>query len=212
MKKYEYVIWDFNGTILDDVEASMSSVNKLLVERGLSPMPDFDFYREVFDFPIKNYYAALGFDFINEPYEVVAPLWVALYNEAVKKSNIRNGVVEMMNELKNRGIKHYILSATELEMLRGQLHDLGIMEYFEEVLGLDNIHAESKVALGKRLGSRIDMTKALMIGDTVHDYETAVSMGCDIVLVEGGHQSRRRLLECTKSVEKSFEDILKKYF
>ena len=54
MKKYEYVIWDFNGTILDDVEASMSSVNKLLVERGLSPMPDFDFYREVFDFPIKN--------------------------------------------------------------------------------------------------------------------------------------------------------------
>ena len=37
MKKYEYVIWDFNGTILDDVEASMSSVNKLLVERGLSP-------------------------------------------------------------------------------------------------------------------------------------------------------------------------------
>lgn len=212
MKKYEYVIWDFNGTILDDVEASMSSVNVLLEARGLPKMPDFEFYREVFDFPIKNYYAALGFDFVNEPYEVVAPLWVALYNEAVKKSNIRNGVVEMMKELKNRGIKHYILSATELEMLRGQLHDLGIMEYFEEVLGLDNIHAESKVALGKRLGSRIDMTKALMIGDTVHDYETAVSMGCDIVLVEGGHQSRRRLLECTKSVEKSFEDILKKYF
>lgn len=212
MKKYEYVIWDFNGTILDDVEASMSSVNVLLEERELKPMPSFEFYREVFDFPIKKYYAALGFDFINEPYEVVAPLWVALYNEAVKKSNIRCGVVEMMESLKNMGVKQYILSATEREMLRGQLDDLGITKYFDEVLGLDNIHAESKVALGKKLGERIDMTKALMIGDTVHDYETAVSMGCDIVLVEGGHQSRRRLLECTERVEKDFEEILKKYF
>lgn len=212
MKKYEYLIWDFNGTILDDVEASMSSVNVLLEERGLKPMPSFEFYREVFDFPIKKYYAALGFDFINEPYEVVAPLWVALYNEAVKKSNIRCGVVEMMESLKNMGIKQYILSATEREMLRGQLDDLGITKYFDEVLGLDNIHAESKVALGKKLGERIDMTKALMIGDTVHDHETAVSMGCDIVLVEGGHQSRRRLLECTDRVEKDFEEILKKYF
>ena len=212
MKKYEYVIWDFNGTILDDVEASMSSVNNLLVERGLDPMPDFDFYREVFDFPIKNYYAALGFDFVNEPYEVVAPLWVELYNEAVKTSTLKSGVLEMMKSLKSRGVKQYILSATELEMLRGQLRDLGITEYFEEVLGLDNIHAESKVALGKKLGSRIDMAKALMIGDTVHDYETSLAMGCDIVLVEGGHQSRRRLLECTNSVEKGFSDILEKYF
>lgn len=212
MKKYEYVIWDFNGTILDDVEASMSSVNKLLVERGLDPMPDFEFYREVFDFPIKKYYAALGFDFVNEPYEVVAPLWVELYNEAVKTSTLKSGVLDMMKKLKRKGVKQYILSATELEMLRGQLRDLGITEYFEEVLGLDNIHAESKVALGKKLGSRIDMAKALMIGDTVHDYETAVSMGCDIVLVEGGHQSRRRLLECTNSVEKGFSDILEKYF
>ena len=212
MKKYEYVIWDFNGTILDDVEASMSSVNVLLEARGLSKMPDFEFYREVFDFPIKKYYAALGFDFINEPYEVVAPLWVELYNEAVKKSKIRDGVIEMMSALKNRGIKHYILSATDLEMLRGQLDDLRMTEYFEEVLGLNNIHAESKVSLGKRLGQRIDMTKALMIGDTVHDYETAVSMGCDVVLVEGGHQSRRRLLECTENVEQCFEDILEKYF
>jgi len=52
----------------------------------------------------------------------------------------------------------------------------------------------------------------LMIGDTVHDYETSLAMGCDIVLVEGGHQSRRRLLECTNSVEKGFSDILEKYF
>ena len=116
MKKYEYLIWDFNGTILDDVEASMSSVNVLLEERGLKPMPSFEFYREVFDFPIKKYYAALGFDFINEPYEVVAPLWVALYNEAVKKSNIRCGVVEMMESLKNMGVKQQSSLARKMKV------------------------------------------------------------------------------------------------
>lgn len=212
MKKYDHVIWDFNGTILDDIEAGILGTNMLLEERGLKLIPNIDTYRELFDFPIKDYYARLGFDFTVEPYEVIAPLWVENYNKAVKNSKLRDGVKEMMDELKMRGVRQYVLSATELNMLRGQLRDLGIEGYFEEIMGLDNVHAASKVALGKKLGERIDMEKALMIGDTTHDYDTAQAMGCDCILVAGGHQSERKIRTRTDSVEMSFGSVLQKYF
>ena len=38
--KYTDIIWDFNGTILDDVEAGIISVNKLLSSRGLPTIPE----------------------------------------------------------------------------------------------------------------------------------------------------------------------------
>ena len=77
--KYTDIIWDFNGTILDDVDAGIVSVNKLLSDRGLPTIESKEEYRKVFRFPIIEYYRALGFDFEREPYEVLAPLWVSEY-------------------------------------------------------------------------------------------------------------------------------------
>lgn len=77
--KYTHVVWDFNGTVLDDVEAGIRAVNDLLVARGLPCIADADAYRRVFRFPIKSYYEALGFDFKKETYEALAPQWVERY-------------------------------------------------------------------------------------------------------------------------------------
>lgn len=212
MKKYENVIWDFNGTILNDMSASMDSVNLLLEERNIPTIGGIDEYREVFGFPIKEYYKKLGFDFEKEPYEVVAPLWVELYTKAAKTAPLRQGALETLVALKQLGVKQYLLSATEINMLNEQVSSLGIKEYFEQVLGLDNIHAESKVSLGNSLKKTVNMSKTLFIGDTLHDYETATAIECDCVLVAGGHQSESRLKTCCENVEKSFETIIKKYF
>ena len=76
MKIYDYCIWDFNGTLLDDVGAGISSVNTLLSERNLPVIPSVDYYRGIFRFPIIEYYKSLGFDFDSEPYEELAPKWV----------------------------------------------------------------------------------------------------------------------------------------
>ena len=61
-KQYTHVLWDFNGTVYDDMEACLRSVNEMLSERGL-PVLSAEAYREVFDFPVKDYYAKIGFDF-----------------------------------------------------------------------------------------------------------------------------------------------------
>ena len=80
------------------------------------------------------------------------------------------------------GVIFFRNSATQLEMLSFQLDLLGITDYFDGFYGLDNIYAESKTALGKKMISDLNPQKALLIGDTSHDYETALEMGIDCVL------------------------------
>ena len=199
--KYTYCIWDFNGTIFDDVGASISAVNTLLAERGLKTLDSKDKYQEVFDFPIIDYYRKIGFDFDKEPYEVIAPLWVDLYLENSKKSGLFEDVVPTLNFFEARGIKQSVLSASEKNMLTGQLRELGIYDRFEEIMGIDNIYAESKIALAKDWKHRHEGEKALFIGDTTHDYETAEVLGADCYLISAGHQPEYKLRAAGEKVK-----------
>lgn len=194
MKKYDYVIWDFNGTLLDDVMTGINAVNTLLVERGLAPIESVERYRSVFRFPVIDYYKDIGFDFSEESYEELAPKWVALYLENVKTAGLYPDVVATLEALRREGVGLCVLSASELGMLEDLLRKHGIYEYFEEVLGLDNIHAGSKIALAHDWRARHEGKSALFIGDTDHDVDTARALGADCALVCRGHQ-RREFLE-----------------
>ena len=193
MNKYDHVIWDFNGTLLDDVMTGIDSVNTLLEQRGLSTIDSVERYRSVFRFPIIEYYKALGFDFNKESYEAVAPLWVAEYLENVKSAKLYDDVLSTIDALDDIGVAQSVLSATELSMLKGQICALGLDGRFCRVLGLDNIHAGSKLALAKIWREDFPRHRALFIGDTDHDVQTAKTLGADCVLVCRGHQSKEYL-------------------
>ena len=206
--KYTHVLWDFNGTILDDVEAGIKSVNTLLTARDLPGLKGVSEYQAVFGFPIIDYYRRLGFDFEKEPYEIIAPLWVEQYLINVKEAKIFDDVLQTVAEFKRRGLVQLILSATELTMLKDQLSDLGIANAFDGVLGLDNIHAESKVSLARQWGEQNPYARPLMIGDTVHDAEVADAIGADCILVARGHQSRKTLEKCNCRIVNTLGEII----
>lgn len=206
--KYTHLFWDFNGTIFADMIAGMDSTNQMLSERGMREIADLDEYREVFDFPIKEYYRALGFDFEVEPYEVLAPLWVDIYNERSKESSVVEGVLPTSKKVRELGMCQVVFSATEREMLLRQMGELGIRECFDEVIGLDNIHAESKLHLAKRWREANPDAKILYVGDTLHDAENAKALGADCLLFTGGHQSRNRLSKTGCTLIDNIEQIL----
>ena len=66
-----------------------------------------------------------------------------------------------------------------------------IDKYFDDILGIDNIHAGGKVDIAidfmKKTG--IDPTEAMFVGDTLHYLEVAGAMGVKCILVSCGHQS-----------------------
>ena len=191
--KYDYIIWDFNGTLLDDVQAGIDSVNTLLAEREMPIIESVEKYREVFRFPIIDYYRALGFDFDKESYEELAPKWVSLYLTNVKKAFLYDDVLRTLDYVCEQGITQTVLSATEHTMLCGQINELGIEHYFDELLGLDNIHACSKLAIARDWRERHSNARVLFIGDTDHDVETAETLGADCILVARGHQGKAYL-------------------
>lgn len=206
--KYTHIIWDFNGTIFDDVQTGIDSVNKMLAERGLDIIPGIEAYREVFDFPIENYYRTLGFDFDKEPYSVLAPIWVKLYDERVVDAPIVKGVEKTLKRLKEQGLTQVIISACQKDMLCRDLDRLGVSSYFDQIMGLDTIHAWGKTHIARDFAQRNPQAKCLFVGDTTHDAEVARAIGADCVLFSGGHQSRQRLEGCGCPVIDSIEDLL----
>ena len=58
MDPYTHIIWDWNGTLLDDAWLCVDVMNGMLRERRL-PTRTLDQYKEVFDFPVRNYYETL---------------------------------------------------------------------------------------------------------------------------------------------------------
>lgn len=208
-KIYTHVIWDFNGTILDDVDLCIDCVNRMLRDRDLPVIPDRDYYKSIMSFPIEDYYRVLGFDFEREDYHrVLAPEWVAYYLAGEGACGLMPRVIDTLNAIREKGIPQLVLSASRLEQLQAQLKRLGVEGYFEEVLGLDNIYAASKTGLAEAWRRAHPDAVPLFIGDTDHDALAADAMGADCVLYTGGHQSAERLASCGKPMIPVISDIL----
>ncbi len=206
-RQITHVIWDFNGTVLDDMQAGIDSVNEMLAARGLPVLRGISDYRRVFCFPVREYYRRLGFDFEKEDYDtVLAPLWVRLYREKSATSPLFPGVRPLLEALRAVGASQTLLSATEQEMLREQLLARGAMDWFDEVWGTGSIHAHGKLGLAAAWRAAHPDAVPLMIGDTTHDAEVAREIGAACVLVASGCHSRAALAACgVPVVEDLFE-------
>lgn len=196
-RRVQHLIWDWNGTLLDDVDACVAAINRMLERRGM-PVVDRQSYREEFEFPVKNYYLTLGFDLEREDWNAMAREFHDYYAETSADSKLRPGVTPVLDGFLRAGVPMSVLSASELSILEGMMTTRGIRGCFGEVRGLDNLHATSKVGLGRELMAKLAMPadQVLLVGDTVHDFEVAEELGCRCVLVAGGHQAEHRLRRC----------------
>jgi phosphoglycolate phosphatase len=209
IEKYKHIIWDWNGTILNDVELCLDLINWLLYSREL-PTVDISKYREVFTIPVKNYYEKLGFDFQKESFEKLGRIWMDEYERRKFECNLFDGVDNLLSKINKFGIGQSILSAYSQHTLDELVEHYGLRNYFMHVVGLDNIYAASKLHLGKELMNRLGNGRGetLLIGDTVHDFEVATEIGADCVLIANGHQSKDVLLECGVLVCDSITELL----
>lgn len=188
------IIWDWNGTLLDDLELSLNSVNVLLKERNL-PILTVDRYKEIFTFPVIDYYKAAGFDFNKEPFEVPAKQYVRLYSAGVGSLKLFPDVVDTLTYLKERNYRLIVLSAMKDDNLKLMIELAGITHFFDGIYGIKDNYAREKISLGKQLVKDLNLkvSDCLMVGDTLHDAEVAEHCGFNCILYTGGHVSRQRL-------------------
>ena len=207
LKKYTHIIWDWNGTLLDDVELCFSVINSVLTKRGLQPIKDINAYRDIFGFPVIDYYRRAGFDFDIEPFEIPAAEFIELYHSDNSRFRLFDSAAKILTAVKKMGMRQVILSASEINNLHSQIGLFGIKPYLDDILAISNIYAGSKINVGQEYIIRNKIENAVIIGDTVHDYETAKSLGVDCILVANGHQHKHMLLECGVPVFDNIKSI-----
>jgi phosphoglycolate phosphatase len=198
---YRHVIWDWNGTLLDDLDLCIDVMNGLLRRRGLPPM-DRARYHAVFGFPVRDYYQRLGFDFARDSFEQLSVEFIAGYEARRRECNLQPGARATLAALQQAGVTQSILSAYREATLKEIVAHFGLTPHFIRLTGLDNIYAHSKAELGRAWVAELALPgdEILMVGDTLHDLEVAREMGVDCVLVAGGHQSAERLRRQTDRV------------
>ena len=191
----ELILWDWNGTLLDDVELCMDALNRLLAEHGYPQRYDRDQYRAIFGFPIEEYYVRAGFDFSRHSFAMLAEEYMDDYIPASAACPLAKGAIEALDAFRAAGLRQVILSASPVPTLTRQAGERHVTGYFDRLLGLGDIYAKSKVELGRRFMQEegIDPARAVMIGDSVHDFEVAQAMGTACVLQCSGHQNRQTL-------------------
>lgn len=189
--KYRQIIWDFNGTLLNDVAETLDATNALLARYHKPVLANADAYRRVFGFPVIDYYEKIGLE--RDNFEVYADEWVAEYNRRAPHVGLYPGCREALAFFKAAGCRQYLLSATEREMLAGQLAPLGIASFFDDIIGQDDTRAHGKLATAVKWSKKVKLSEALLIGDSLHDAEVATAIGADCVLLACGHQDRERL-------------------
>jgi len=211
--KYKHIIWDYNGTLLNDVGLCVEIINELLEARNL-PIMSVEEYRQQFDFPVKDYYERIGFDFKKESFEKVGTEFIIQYDKRSNKTKLHEGVPDLLKEISDAGIRQSILSARKKEQLDEELKKFGIFNFFDFVFGLDDHYAGGKTEIGKELLQKIDLPSndILLIGDTTHDCETANILGTVVLAVSYGHHPKEKLSSCSRIIPKNIEEVKRYLF
>lgn len=202
------IIWDFNGTILSDVELSVEGLNLLRHRRAMSTVT-VDQYRDAFGFPVQHYYEGLGFDFSQEDFGTLSEEYHAFYFANVHRCAPHRHIPELMHSLHSVGLRQFVLSAMQEEELRSALDALQLLPLLEGVYGLGDLLARGKVEQGRRLmaDASLDPREVVLVGDTDHDVEVARELGVLPITLTIGHQSPHRFSRYSHPQFSSVEEL-----
>lgn len=184
-------------------------INETLAKRDM-PTISHDHYQNIFGFPVIDYYRRLGFDFVDESFEVVGTEFIEGYEKHKFDVSLHAGVEDVLLKLSSLRVSHSILSAYKQNTLDELVAHFGLTQRFLKIVGLNNHYAHSKVDNAIQWMSELEHepSEVLFVGDTEHDFEVAQAIGVDCVLIPGGHQTRGVLENTGAKVLDVLSDVL----
>ena len=191
-----YILWDWNGTLLDDTEAALATLNEMITVRGGQPI-GMEFYRDHFAFPVRPFYDKIGIVAHDEDeWNGIAHEYHEVYGRQPKKLNPL--AVTALEMAKEAGCRQSIVSALRQDLLEADMARNGVTKYFERICGSDNLDGASKLERARVLLRTLSETVPsdthfVLIGDALHDKEVADALGIDCILCAQGSHAAWRL-------------------
>ncbi len=213
MNSLKMVIWDWNGTLLNDVYVNLGIVNEMLSEAELSQIP-IDVYRSIFAFPMISFYKSLGFKITSDKdYECLIDKYNKMYRQKMFNMSLYENAECILKRIDQLNIRQSIVSGQNEKSLFEQIQRFGIGDYFNSIRGSStNDATDKKACLSKTiLEQQVAPENILVIGDTVYDYDLATYFGCHCILLSHGHQNAVAFSNTTAKVFKGFSEQFLEY-
>ena len=210
IKNKKHIIFDWNGTLVDDTEIFVDVLNELLEYRNL-PKINIKLYKNLFCVPVKDFYSKIGIDTSNHEFRNLEKQIIHEYKKRMFNANLFEDTVNTLKKLKSLGYSMSILSASHQTILDNLVQHYQINHYFLNVMGVDNFSANGKYLKGKQLIDKINykLKDLVYIGDIDQDYLVSNKLNIDCILISRGHQAKERLEVLTPFVIGSMVDLCK---
>lgn len=199
MRKYDYVIFDFDGTVTDTGEGILKSLQYSFEQMG-DPVPDLSDLKKFIGPPI--HYSFVTFYGVKE--EDVGK-YIEKYRERYRKIGIYecclyDGMLDTLKTLRKNGVKIGIASSKPVSLIYDVMNYLKITELFDAVVGTrfdDSNHSGKKDLVMQSMAElgATDKSRVLMVGDRYFDIDGAKGAGVDSCGVLFGYGNEQEFKE-----------------
>ena len=181
MAVFDYVIFDFDGTVADTGEGILKSLQYSFVAMG-DPEPELSDLKKFIGPPV--FYSYTHFYGISEDR---VDLYVKKYREryrekGIYESKVYDGLKDLLISLKEKNIKVGIASSKPENLIYSVSDYLGITDMFDVIVGVKSDNSKHSTKAGliaqamQELGAQ-DKNKVLMVGDRLFDIDGAHEAG-----------------------------------
>ena len=98
---HKHIIWDWNGTLFDDAWLCVDIMNGMLARWDLPPVTPAS-YEALFDFPVRDYYRTIGWDFSVVPFETLSDEFISTYYRRMNECPLRGEARELYPQFSDR--------------------------------------------------------------------------------------------------------------
>jgi phosphoglycolate phosphatase-like HAD superfamily hydrolase len=198
------VVWDWNGTLFDDLHIVLEAVNLGLASLGAGPI-SLDEYRTHYTRPVKLFYdRLLGRDLDSNEWELLDRRFHEEYRHMLDRAQPHPEAIAALEWVRERSIPQSLLSMAPHDDLVPLVGRLGLTPYFDRIDGLRGPAGDRKaVYLERHLRALIageDPADVLVVGDTPDDAMAAAHVGTRCVLYDNGSHHRHELEACAVPV------------
>ncbi|HVY67579.1 MAG TPA: HAD family hydrolase [Patescibacteria group bacterium] len=195
------VAFDWNGTLLDDLWATVQADNEAMRHYGLPPL-SVRRYQQTFRVPIVDFWQNLGLDrrFYLAHHREIEKRYAAAYELLADRCRPRAGAGALLNVLARRRIGAVIYSNHTVSGVARTLRRLHLADFFDKILARmpgDYSHTrrrskEQKLA-AYAAGLGLAPAEIISLGDTEEEIDVGRRRGYHTVAIGGGWNTAARL-------------------
>ena len=198
MKRYDYILFDLDGTLTDPGLGITKSVEYALNHYGITVEDRTELYPFIGPPLIDSFMKYYGFS-KEQAVEAVEVYREYFRAKGLFENEVYPGVPEMLKALKNAGKTLLVASSKPEEFVLTILQHFGLLEYFDFVGGAAMDETRTKKAdvvqyVLQKAGIR-DKRRAILVGDREFDVNGAHAEGIDAIAVTYGYGSIEELTQ-----------------